>query len=87
MFTDAIFYNLGIPAGSMFDAGYFVDQMNERGDYPAVILLCVDLNWFHKIAFDGALYHKQFIGTWKHNLTFAQLLNQTRLFTANLLRR
>ena len=85
MFTDAIFYNLGIPAGSMFDAGYFVDQMYERGDYPAVILLCVDLNWFHKIAFDGALYHKQFIGTWKHNLTFADLLNQTRLLTANLL--
>jgi hypothetical protein len=86
MFTNATFYNLGIANGNMFYANYYVDQMNERGDYPAVILLGVDLDWFHRIDFGGAHYKSgQRIGTWKHTLTFADLLNQTRLLTANLL--
>ncbi len=85
MFTDAVFYNLGITNGNMFYASYYVEQMNERGDYPAVILLGVDLDWFHPNNHEIFYKSGQRIGTWEHTLTFADLLNQTRLLTANLL--
>ena len=86
MFEGATFYNLGITNGNMFYADYFLEQMTTHEAYPTMILLGVDLDWFHPIDFGGAHYKSgQRIGTWQHSLTFADLLNQTRLLTANLL--
>ena len=85
MFEGATFYNLGIMAGNLFHIEDYVSQIKSTGNLPRLILVGVDLDWFHHDDYGTDLYNHENSMIWQHSLTFADLLNQTRLLTANLL--